>query len=782
MLIHLFDGEKKLLKYKNLFYVIIILVLISLSSNVYALTITKIEVKGNSRIRDGQILQNLRKSNLRVGEEYTPENAQKALRSLYSLGAFEDIQLLGEEFTSGLQLIIEVKEYPIIEKIKFRGNEKIKDKELKKEININKGSFLSPQKLSSAIEDIELLYYEKNYLQLEIETQTAPLENDSNRVWLWFDIYEGEEVKIKEIDIIGNWHFDDATILRKSNLETSEEHWWGGGDFKPEEFEADLIKIEQFYANNGYLDAKVIEWSQDYSKNNKDLYLTIIIEEEQTYYVGDISFSGNEIFETENLEKRLKIKEDEILAKNKFDLSLQNLYSAYAEEGYIYAIIIPHQSKEDSIISIKYTITEGKPAKVHKIYIVGNRKTKEKVIRRELYIKPGDLFKQSALIRSYEEIYNLGFFKSEDPAIPPIDLEHKQINEDGDIDLTFKVIEGPTGQFQAGAGYSAQDKLSGYIGISEPNLFGNAWRVDLKWDFGKIRQNVEFSFTEPWLMDTPTLVGFNIRHTSRDRYTYKETRLGGDIFLGRPTPWWDYTRVQFLYGLDRVKIDQLEGEEISTLDPIIQNAINKGPQYTSRTIFTLRRDSRDNIFNATRGSRNIISLEFAGKFLGGDIHYQKFITESAWYFQTFYKLALMLRFRTGLVEGYGDQDNIPLSERFVLGGTGEYGLRGYRDYSIFPEGDIYGVGGRSMMVITSEYKMPLVENATPSIYILAFFEAGNTWSSLEDATPSDLKKSVGLGVRILGLPTGPIGFDYGYGFDRAGGGRWEPHFQMGMFF
>ncbi len=444
----------------------------------------------------------------------------------------------------------------------------------------------------------------------------------------------------------------------------------------------------------------------------------------------------------------------------------------YQEQGYLYTQILDRQVPSDSLINLEFEFIEGQPARVHKIIITGNTKTKEKVIRRELVIKPGQIFKRSAFLRSHREVYYLNFFGN---VIP----DYRTL-PNGDIDLVFQVEEKPTGQAQVGVGYSEQDKLVGTIGLGVPNLFGNGQNLDFNWDFGKTTQNIRIGFTEPWFLDTPTSAGFDLYQTSRTWSSYyTEVRRGGDLRLGRRLSWPDdYFRIYWKYRLEDVEYKNFSNSYNPSQEYDLR--LIDWPQRTSSTTFTLIRDSRDLPEFATMGSVHSISSEFAGGVLGGDVNYHKHIFDSSWYFQNLWKITLMLKTKAGIVDTYTSSQKVPFSERFMPGGTSYDGMiRGYDNRSVGPTENGSEIGGKTMLIFTAEYQFPVVEQ---QIYGLLFMDAGNAWKSLAETDITDLKRSAGVGIRIVAPMIGVIGFDLAYGFDNLAGGEWHPHFQLGTSF
>lgn len=747
---------------QKLLHITIACVLILCFGQISAAEIIKeIETVGNDRISRQVMLSAF---GVDEGDDFSQQKIQKGIQNLYGIGLFSNIIVKRETVSGGSKLILEVVEAPIIESISFSGQDKVKEKDLRAKLEFRVGQPYSQADEAKSIKQMKAIYHEKGYFLAEFETERDSLSG--NQIALKFKIDEGKKVSVKSITFSNNEKIDDNELRKKSDMETKEDRWYRSGDFKQEEFDEDLKRIVAYYRKKGFIDAKVLGYDISYDDKKTSMFIDIEVEEGQQYYVGAVDWEGHSLFTRKQLDQTLEYDEGDIYNQEKMDKTLENLYTLYTEEGYIYANIIPDRYTDSTRVDITYRITENNPAHVHKIDIAGNYRTVEKVIRRELAILPGDMFKRSSLIRSQRNIFNLGYFED-------VQLESSRANDDGDIDLTFVVKEKSTGQISMGAGYSSQDRLTGFLELRQPNMFGRGITANLRWEFGKTRQNIEFSVTEPWFMDTPTTVGVDLFHTSRnlrgEYYTLRRT--GGALRLGRPIPRFDYGRAYWQY--------RIEQRNLQFDDDIPSNYYSRtfldqeGERLQSSMAFTIVRDSRDNIFHATQGSRTSLRAEFSGAYLGGEVDYQKYELESAWYYTLFDPFVLMVKSEYGVVAGYTEDATVPLDERYYPGGTSFDGvIRGYQDRDVVPSGD----GGRSKIIFNIENQFKIVEQ----IYGLMFFDAGNSWDGIIEARPTDLKRGAGFGIRIE-TPVGPIGFDYGYGFDKQDPG-WEAHFQFGTIF
>jgi outer membrane protein insertion porin family len=722
-----------------------------------------VEVDGNVLVSDETVLSS---SGLRVGETYTRTDVAQAVRSLYRLGLFSQVEVDEERLGEVALLVLRVEELPVLSGWEAEGNRKLKQKDLHEILTLQAGQRLKPRQLAASTREILDAYHERGYLLAEVE---AELVGEGHRRSVVFKVREGERVRLKAITVSGNTFFTDRQLKKK--MKTKQKGRFRSGRYEEEKFEEDLERVVEFYRDKGYLDAQVLGHTASYSSDGKWMYLSLKLQEGRQFRVGDVSVEGNtaSTFPAEGLLKLVRLEPGEVFRQDELEKSLTSLYERYQEDGYIFANIEPVRETTADRVDIQFTIHEGPRARVEEISIEGNTKTKEKVIRRELVVFPGDMLRRSLLVRSQREIYNLGYFDD-------VGLDFERLGDDGEVELVFNVKEKErgVGQFNFGASYSSQSRLTGFVMLAHPNIMGNGWRGNTRWEFGRYARNYELGFTEPWFLDTPTSLGFDIYRTERSTYYDSDIdrvdRKGADIAVGRPVAGVDFLHMQLRYSLQDVTVTYEEGVE--------EQDYPEG--LTSSVRFRLMRDSRDNFLAPTTGSRTILSTTLAGKILGGDVDFHKEVLETSWFFPFKPPLVLMLQGRIGTVTGFVDHDAVPVYERFRPGGTGFDGtVRGYEDYSLGPR-DSAGllVGGRACVTISTQLILPLVDQ----IRLIGFFDAGEAWKSFTEATPSQLKKGAGIGIRIDTGVMGVLGFDYGYGFDRPEGPGWEPHFQFGTLF
>jgi outer membrane protein insertion porin family len=759
-----------------------------------ALKVLGIAVEGN-KTSDANFIK--LSSGLSLGEQITSDDLQNAVKQLWNLNLFEDVRiLLDRQIGDGVYLILKVEESPRLNKIDYEGNKKLKKKDIEKEVDLFKGQVISPGDLSKIRRKLKKTYEKKGYLLAEIETITEAAA-DTGQVNLKLKINEGNKVQIEGIRFHGNHAFKNGK-LRKQLKKTKENTWLRGGDFDEKKYREDLDKVVEFYRAAGYRDAELVRDSLSYGDDKKAMFIDIWVNEGIKYYIGTITWEGNKLYPDKLLASLLGFQAGDAYNAAKLQKAVtERLGSLYYDAGYIFATVNPVEKPVDSAkVDLNFVITEGNAVTINKIRITGNTKTKEKVIRRELFVRPGDTFSREALIRSQREVFVLNYFSDVKPDVQPI--------SDEKVDLSLEVVEKSTDTANMSAGWSERDKLIGSIGVSFNNFRGSGQRLSVDWNFGRYYRSLQLGFTEPWLFDTQTLAGFNIFDTRREEgygYDFSQRSRGGSLRAGRRLRWPDnYFRTDWIYRLQTVKYDNFVG---SLADPAVRSQLgfDEGNLTSSSITHILARNSLNRPEFPTAGSQVSLSSELSGGPLQGNVGYHKHILQADWFSPTFWGLVWYTGFQMGYMERLTKNSRIPYLEYFFMGGEGlsnSIPLRGYED----PLRNRLTSVDQTMMKFGIELRVPIAPN--PTVFGLLFAEAGNTWPNLAATNPFEvthvegnrvlgLRRAIGVGGRVFMPLLGIIGFDYAYGFDnpeydaniRLTGrlrGAWKPHFVFGRSF
>ena len=743
----------------------LVLLLLVFSVKAYAYEVGTVKVSGNVFMSEEKVLSIF---GIHPGDEYRPDKVTQGLKRLFDTKNFSDVSAYYKVVDGKIVLTVVVKEYPRVKSIKLMGNDKIKNDDIFSKMTIREGYFARPSMITSDIKAIKDLYADKGYNSTRIKVDRIPVKGE-HMVSLVFKIDEGTKVKIKHIDFIGNTAIDSKKL--RSVMETKEDRWWRGGELKPKKLEDDLKKIKKLYENLGYLDAGVSIFKKVAVNGAKGMDLYIKIDEGKQYRLGSIHWSGNKVIKDSRIEEAINMKPGEPYSLDKIEGIQVAINSMYWDKGYIWSRIIPVRRVKRNVIDLDLRIVENKPASIQEIKIAGNTKTFESVIRREFKVYPGDRFVLSEVQRSLRDVFSLGYFNGP----PKVDTE--PVNEEGDINLLIKVDEKQTGYFRMGAGFSQLNSLSGFLGISENNFLGRGKRISLDWEFGRWRRNLNFAYSEPYLMGTRTTLTLSVYNWIQDRVRqqyYTDRRKGFSIQVGRPFPWLDYTKVFASYRFETVTLYDFSPDYPEA--GVLRNV--HWPMNKSSILLGFTRNSTDNPFHPTKGSIASISAEFTGGPFQGNVDYMRYMAKLSWFRNIFWKLTFHSEMNAGVIDGYTSPNQVADFEKFRLGGNRRYALRGYDFYEVVPEGNDPFIGGRFMTTFTHEILFPFSQQ----VYGLVFFDAGNTWNSFGEADLFNLRKSVGVGIRVEMPMMGNLGFDYGYGFDKVGGSAWEPHFTFGTFF
>lgn len=742
------------------------------------LKIASIRIEGTDQTR-AQIIKLT--SKLSVGSEITGENVQQSIKRLWNLGVFSHIQIEEESRTAaGSNVLIRVKEYPRLENLDIVGNNELKREDIDDKISLYRLMHISPLRLKNAKKKIMSLYEEKGFLLADI-TFNEEYSEDKKRISLKLNIDEGKKVQIKKIYFYGNNTFGEKT-LKKQFSETKEDTWWRGADFKRDKFEEDKELVLEFYRKNGYREADIVSDSLRYSEDRTGLYIDITVDEGIKYYFGDIKISGNEEFDNNELMKEFKFAKGDQYNEEKFTETTMNISKMYHDKGYLFISVDPREVPvARDTVNVEFTVYEGNRVKVNDIEIIGNTKTKEYVIRREITIRPGDMFSAEELQRSQREINMLNYFARVEPNFNMIPGNNEEIN------IKFEVEEKSTDTANMSAGVSQRDGLIGALGVAMNNFFGKGQRANIDWQFGKIYRSFQIGFTEPWLRGTPTLAGFTLFDTKRggEYYGFDWRNRGISLRLGREFRWPDnFCRADWIL--------QMVENKVSNVDPALQldaRLIGITSNAISMTQ-VLSRDSRDNPEFPTRGSIFSLTTQYSGGVLGGSEDFHKHILNIKRYVPFLGRFVFYDHFMFGYLNGLHADSYIQPLDRFYMGGTaftvGE-ALRGYEDRSVGPLSETgYAYGAKSLMKWTTELRFPILPN--PTIFGLLFAEAGNTWEDIQHTNPFDLRRSAGVGFRVFMPMMGLLGVDIGYGFDHFDSvtkkrkGMWKFHFQFGRHF
>ncbi|MEO0202760.1 MAG: outer membrane protein assembly factor BamA [candidate division WOR-3 bacterium] len=703
------------------------------------------------------------------------------LYSLYSLGFLDTLEVYGKFRKDTIDLLFKVSDYPIINNIKWEIKKPSND--IEDSLAFFKGLPASDYNRLRISQIIEKQFVNKSYLNPKIEIYEKFLE--SNRVDLIIRGNIGNKYKISKIEFYGNKSFSSKIL--KNLMSNKEINFWRkilrGGYFSSVKFDKDLKIIEDLYKNNGFADFKVDSFNLEFKENFVNI--KIFLNEGKKYYFGNVQFDGNTKFSNEELNNIIGIKKrlgiissiryklgygvsynPNLYSRAKVIESVSNISGIYADSGYIYAQIESIEEKRDSFIDILFKIKENWKVKVRLINIVGNTKTWDEVIRRELVIFPGNYFNRTLLLLSYRNLYYLNYFSN-------ISVNFRPVIEDSSlIDLDIKVEEKPTGQIGAGASYSQIDGFFFNVNLQQPNFLGRGWTIAFLAEYGARRQNYQISFTEPWFGGKPTLVGINIYSLNRYLFTFSQRNSGISLSYGRRL-WNIFSKLRFDYTFEYISVYDISSIYEGT--QFYEFWTKRDKVLSSSLTTTFSYDTRDRIFNPSRGYLFNFPYTLTGGPVGGDLHYVKFIPEFQFLIPNYKdKVVSFFRISWGSIFSILSKQELPPYEYFALGDIGPLGLRGYSFRSIGTKVGNSVLGGRHFFRFTFEERI----RPTDQFYISLFYEAGNSWWSIK-TIDWNLYDAIGIGFRIEVPIIGIMGFDFAYSLKNK---NLQTHFALGPYY
>lgn len=723
--------------------------------------IARLEIIGNKGIDKDAILAVMK---TKEGELFDPKIIREDIKSIFKMGYFKDIKVEVNDLPQGKWVKFIVSEKPIVKQIEIKGNKAIKEENIKEVIALKRDTILKEELITKSIDQIKKLYQKEGYFDAEVNYEIVSI--NPQEVKVIFRINEGEKAYIKRIIFEGNKAFSDKKLKK---LMKNKERWFfsfitGSGKLKREELENDVNRLAGFYYNHGYINAKIGE--PEIKRKGKEIYIIIPIEEGKQYRVGKISITGDLLKPETELKQKLKLKTGDVYNREKLQKDIFALSDIYANEGFAYVEVTPEvqPNPDTQTVDITYKIAKGPKVYISRIEFEGNTYTRDKVIRRELWVKEGEVFNKHKLEQSIENLQRLGYFEN-------AQVETEKGEEPNEINLKIKVKEQPTGSLSFGAGYSSVEKFIVMADISQRNLFGRGQQVTLKGYLGSITKRYTFDFTEPYLFDTRLSTGFDIFKWDTEYIDFTKRSSGGEIRLSYPVG--RYSRLYSTYHYERAKTTGFS-QDASRYITELASGIT-----TSALSLTLKRDTRNRFFNPSHGTVLSGTIEYAGGPFGGDSGFTRYEGSASVFIPLFWHTVGFIRTKVGYIDKH-KSGKLPLFEKYYLGGP--YTIRGYDFATISPRDPKTGerIGGNKMVLCNLEYRFPLVKKVR--LVGVIFFDMGNTYDINQALDFSHLKQSVGFGIRWFS-PMGPIRLEWGYALNAApdeSTSNWS--FAMGTFF
>ncbi len=740
----------------------------------------------------------------------------RAIKALFATGQFDDVRASCElDQTPRATLLFTLRERPLLAAVDVVGTDRVARSTVRDRVDLLVGRPVDPAAVARSIQRIDSLYQVEGYYLAEVKPETTLV---NGQLSLLFRVDEGRRLAVSGVNVLGNTGVSDKEFVSAMQTKPEGFLWFRKGELDNDKFAGDIgERIPALYSSKGFLDAQVLKDTIIVDRARGKAMVDLTVKEGPRYRIGTFEVTGGHRFNNEDLQRYYPFGEQpktisgamkgvlrvgrgnddaRYFDQARWDDATRRLGEAYANEGYIYASVRPVVDRRrlgpDSVptVNLRWEVEEGQPAIVNRVEILGNDITSESCIRNQIFVVPGDIFRRDALIRSYQSIGNLGFFET--PIAPP---DTRRANEAGDLDVVFHVKEKRTGNVNFGASVGQGAGVGGFIGFDQPNLFGMCKRGSLNWQFGQFVNDFSLTYSDPFIRESQ-ISGTLTAYHSQTRYSVgnvgRPTRIGGQLQFGLPLFSSRFSRVFASYGGERVRYD----------DAGLGGTINCSLISCARSTLglTFEHDTRVGLPFPVDGGKQTFTTQVNG-ILGG-AQYTRYTGEMRHYASLAHfgggalgsepiTLSLGLSLRGGAV--FGDPGGFFVTQQFSLGGV-QYGepLRGYSEFSITPHGYVEDINGNSQNATASAFGSAFYTNSVElglrfnqQLYLDAFYDAGNIWARPRDFNPTRLYRGAGVGASVV-TPLGPLGLDWGYGFDRTENGvkapKWQLHFKLGQLF
>ena len=716
----------------------------------------EVEYAGPATISKERILAQMR---TKVGQLYSNEVVQEDIKALYKTGYIRNVRIFAQPQGDGVKVIIAVQTRAIVREIEINGAEHVKPKRLRKEIKVKLNQAVDEQALEESREKIIEVYQGKGFNDISVEFRVDPIDEKRGTARVVFTVTEGVKGAISQIRFEGNAHISQKALRKemKTRGRTLIYFMDKTGRLDEVQLEQDLDKVREYYQNHGFIDVAIKEVRKDRTPKGP-MIITIVIAEGPQYHVSKLSITGYEHTTDSRVRAFLKMKEGSVYSPKQLHDDAKAVADAYGSGGYVDLVITPEGTPAGpALIDVHYLIEEGPRSFVNRVNIEGNTRTKDKVIRREVLVAPGDVFNTVRVDTTKKRLENLGYFAKVETYPEDTDIPGRK-------DLTVLVQEKRTGSLSFGGGFSTVDKLVGFAELTQgnfdmfnwPSFTGGGQKFRLRIQYGTERKDFILAITEPYFLDRRLSLSGQAFYNEANYLSaeYNQRNYGVLFELRKPINAYMYATLGYM----------LQDVDIFDVDPTASEFIQsqKGSSVESKILSSLVFDSRDNPLLSRRGQRITFSPMIAGGFLGGDTQIYAFDLEGSQYFRLPKDTILLINGEISTVSQWGSGTQVPIYERLFLGGSNN--LRGFPFREVGPQ-DENGepVGGQSMARATIEWTFPIIEKARGALFYDMGFVNSSAWSFGFNHMASD----VGIGIR-LDLPIGPLRLDYGYPVMRDG--------------
>ncbi len=739
-------------------------------------TIREVRIQGLARVSEQLIRSQLE---VQAGQLYNQVAVSRDIRRLYDTTFFSSIQ--ADAAVSGDEVVLTyiVEEKRVISEIQIVGNDKIRERAIRGVITWREGDTFLEDGYDREREAILDLYQSKGIANTSVDIVVE--EIGPSRVRITYVVDEGKKARIRSIAFEGNEVLSDRRL--RKGMQTKRRWWFFGGKYDEDKLEADLQEIVDTYGNYGRLEAAITGTELAYTESGKGLNISIGVSEGPEYTVGTLEIANNEVYDDDEIVSLLDVQAGDVHNKGQVEEDAQLVSKGYADSGYVNAVVTPQVTldRENKTTHIVQRVDEGDLKYIKEIKITGNNVTRDDVVRRDVFVVPGERFDGTLLEATKRRLESTDYYDA-------IRLSMENIEDDDRFaNLLIDVEEGQTGYWNFGGGYSTDEGFGGYTELrfsnfdisNWPTFSGGGQQFRIRLNLGQRRSEYNLSFTDPEFLGYPIMFGLDLFDESYEYgggTDYTQETQGAQIRLGKVLS--PYVTARTALSYRSVNYSDLESGPFSAYYPYI------GGDVTISTIWGINRNTTDSNRDPSSGSRHDFQLELAG--LGGDNDFWKFDHDSTWYWtiDKENKWVLSYRSRQGIGFPFGDADVIPLSDRYFVGGSST--VRGYDSRDIGPKRPRYGffgegesVGGELRLVNNLEIKY----KANKFFRLYGFIDGGGVWLEPGDFGFGDMRYGAGVGIGFDIPRMGPIRLDYGVplnGDEDQGSGKF--HLQGGFRF
>jgi len=735
--------------------------------------ISDIRVEGLERIEPGTVFNYLP---LKVGDEIDDESAEESIRALFKTGFFNDIKLNQD----GDVLVVVVEERPSVASITFTGNDEFDDAALTEgmeQVDFAEGRIFNQSALDKVVQDLKSQYFSLGRYSASVESSVESLER--NRVAVTFDIDEGVVAKIKKINIVGNEAFEDKKLRKRFNLSTKKVfNFLSKKDqYSKQKLEADLETLRSFYQDQGYLGFKLESTQVSISDNRENIFITIAINEGESFSVSDISVESTSAVSAEELKSLLTFASGDVYSRKAVSESRAAITDRLANDGYAFANVnaIPEIDQDNKTVSFAFAIDIGRRVYIRRIDISGNTATRDEVIRRELRQFEGAWYSTEDIQRSRVRLQRLGFFDDVRIDTPQVPGTNDQ------VDLEVVVKERSTGTFLFGVGFSDEDGVLLQANVSQENLFGSGKEMDLDINTSDVSRVVSLGYTNPYYTLNGISRGFRIssrridaREANTAEYIAETELLGVEYQI----PLSEFNSINFGFAGERIDLS-----ETDETPPEFEDFINQNPESDNwKLTSSWSRDTRDSVIYPTTGFLRRFSLE--ASLPGSDLTYYKATGRASWFKPVTDKFVLRLTGELGIGDGYSDLEELPFFENFFAGGPNS--VRGYDSRSLGPldSGETpEPIGGSSRFLTNLEFLTPFPgAEDTKDKRVGFFIDGGQVYSEADGIDLGELRYSAGVAYYWFS-PVGPLTISFATALnDESGDDTESVQFSLGTLF